>query len=491
MSADLVHPGHLNILTKAAELGEVTVGLLTDEAIASYKRLPYMSYAERETVISAIKGVSRVVPQTTLDYTPNLQRLKPDYVVHGDDWREGVQQQTRQRVIDTLHAWGGQLVEIPYTQGVSSTRLHKAMHGGDKSQKYAGLQHNPLETYRKAEVGESIDAARKRDAITFWQKHAEQFQSRICPACGCSEANPLPHYTDRYPVAQCTRCTLVYVAVAFDADLLHEYYQHAENIQLLNRFYAERPDNNLVSQSRLDKVAALLPEGDQTIRVLEIGCGHGAFLSALQAAHPAKIFALYGIDPNAECTASARSRGITVHEGLADTEAAAPFFAPGQYDLVLCFELLEHLAQPGCLLQQIYRALAIGGRLVISTPNIEGMGCVVADYNQNHNITHGIAPPMHLQGFSRVSLGILASRIGFAIEALEGKGAFDTYSLVRLAGRNSLHPLLAQSFADIYQPQADWSRLSCDLQVLVNALNASSALTAVLRKDIKDREDSL
>ncbi|MBV6447019.1 phosphoenolpyruvate mutase [Nitrosomonas sp.] len=127
MSADLVHPGHLNILTKAAELGEVTVGLLTDEAIASYKRLPYMSYAERETVISAIKGVSRVVPQTTLDYTPNLQRLKPDYVVHGDDWREGYLRATRQQVIYTLREWGGELVEFPYTQGISSTRLHAAM----------------------------------------------------------------------------------------------------------------------------------------------------------------------------------------------------------------------------------------------------------------------------------------------------------------------------------------------------------------------------
>lgn len=127
MSADLVHPGHMNILKKAAELGEVTVGLLTDEAIASYKRLPFMSYQERYEVISAIKGVCEVVPQTTLDYTANLIQLRPDYVVHGDDWREGIQSQTRQKVIDTLAAWGGQLVEIPYTQGISSTRLNQAV----------------------------------------------------------------------------------------------------------------------------------------------------------------------------------------------------------------------------------------------------------------------------------------------------------------------------------------------------------------------------
>jgi phosphoenolpyruvate phosphomutase len=73
MSADLVHPGHLNIIRKAAELGEVTIGLLTDKAIASYKRLPYMAFDQRQEVIQNIKGVSQVVPQETLDYVPNLR----------------------------------------------------------------------------------------------------------------------------------------------------------------------------------------------------------------------------------------------------------------------------------------------------------------------------------------------------------------------------------------------------------------------------------
>lgn len=127
MSADLVHPGHLNVIKKARELGEVTVGLLTDEAIASYKRVPYMTFDQRREVIESIKGVSRVVAQTTLDYVPNLEQLKPDYVVHGDDWKEGVQQKVRQRVIDALAQWGGELVEVPYTRGISSSGLQKAM----------------------------------------------------------------------------------------------------------------------------------------------------------------------------------------------------------------------------------------------------------------------------------------------------------------------------------------------------------------------------
>lgn len=127
MSADIVHPGHVNILKHAKELGEVIVGLLTDEAIASYKRAPLMTYEEREAVVAVLDGVSRVVPQATLDYRENLRRLRPDYVVHGDDWRKGVQSKTRQQVVEALAEWGGQLVEVPYTPGISSTRVHQAI----------------------------------------------------------------------------------------------------------------------------------------------------------------------------------------------------------------------------------------------------------------------------------------------------------------------------------------------------------------------------
>lgn len=127
MSADLVHPGHLNVIRKASELGEVTVGLLTDKAIASYKRLPYMAYEQRRQVVESLKGVKRVVPQETLDYVPNLRAHKPDYVVHGDDWREGVQRKTREAVIEALEEWGGELVEVSYTDGISSTQLNKAI----------------------------------------------------------------------------------------------------------------------------------------------------------------------------------------------------------------------------------------------------------------------------------------------------------------------------------------------------------------------------
>ena len=125
MSADMIHPGHLNILNEAAKLGRVVVGVLTDAAIASYKRLPYLNYEQRSEIVASLKTVDEVIEQSTLDYVPNLEKIRPDFVVHGDDWKNGVQAETRQRVIDCLAQWGGQVIDIAYTQGISSTLLNQ------------------------------------------------------------------------------------------------------------------------------------------------------------------------------------------------------------------------------------------------------------------------------------------------------------------------------------------------------------------------------
>jgi phosphoenolpyruvate phosphomutase / 2-hydroxyethylphosphonate cytidylyltransferase len=127
MSADLIHPGHLNIIKEASKYGEVVVGLLNDQAIASYKRLPFMSFEHRREVVKNLKNVHSVIEQDTLDYSINLEKIKPDFVVHGDDWKEGIQRETREKVINTLEKWGGKLIEVPYTEGISSTSLQKAI----------------------------------------------------------------------------------------------------------------------------------------------------------------------------------------------------------------------------------------------------------------------------------------------------------------------------------------------------------------------------
>ena len=109
LSVDFLHEGHLNILKTAAKYGQVIVGLLTDKAIASYKSLPVLDFEKRKVIVKNIKNVHKIIPQDTLDYTKNLKVIKPDYVVHGDDWKKGFQK-IRANVIRTLKSWSESLL---------------------------------------------------------------------------------------------------------------------------------------------------------------------------------------------------------------------------------------------------------------------------------------------------------------------------------------------------------------------------------------------
>ena len=125
MTADIMHPGLINIINEATKFGDVIVGLLTDKAIAEHKRLPYLTYEQRKKIVENIKGVSKVVPQEEWSYINNLKRLKPDYIIHGDDWKTGVLCEIREQVYDVMNKQGGTVIEIPYTQGINSSSLNR------------------------------------------------------------------------------------------------------------------------------------------------------------------------------------------------------------------------------------------------------------------------------------------------------------------------------------------------------------------------------
>lgn len=125
-STDIIHGGHIEIIKKAAELGEVTVGVLTDDVVANYKRFPLLSCKERMSIMENIVGVHQVVEQTTLSYVPNIREYKPDYVVHGDDWQSGFQKKIREEVIEVLKEYGGELVEFPYSKNKSYDLIEKS-----------------------------------------------------------------------------------------------------------------------------------------------------------------------------------------------------------------------------------------------------------------------------------------------------------------------------------------------------------------------------
>lgn len=123
MAGDIIHHGHINLLTEASKYGKVIVGLLNDSAIESYKRKPINAFIYRKIVIENIKLVSEVVEQTTLDYRPNLRKYKPEFVVHGDDWLKGPQKHVRLQIQEQIKEWDGQIIDVPYTKYISTTDI--------------------------------------------------------------------------------------------------------------------------------------------------------------------------------------------------------------------------------------------------------------------------------------------------------------------------------------------------------------------------------
>lgn len=126
-STDVVHSGHIAIINRARKLGKLIVGVLSDEAVCSYKRFPLVPYEERKTLFENISGVYQVVRQDTLSYRENLERYHPDYVVHGDDWKEGFQKPLRDEVMKILAGYGGRLVEYPYAREEKYRALEERM----------------------------------------------------------------------------------------------------------------------------------------------------------------------------------------------------------------------------------------------------------------------------------------------------------------------------------------------------------------------------
>lgn len=124
-STDILHGGHIAIIKKASRLGKLVIGVLSDEAVSSYKRFPLIPFSERKIMFENVVGVHSVVEQKTLQYRENLLKIKPEIVVHGDDWKQGIQKSIREDVIHTLNQYGGRLVEFPYSNDKKYIELEK------------------------------------------------------------------------------------------------------------------------------------------------------------------------------------------------------------------------------------------------------------------------------------------------------------------------------------------------------------------------------
>ncbi len=123
LAVDILHSAHINILKKAKKFGKVIVGLLTDSAISEYKKFPLINYKERYRTLAGIKFVDEIVEQKNWDYSENIKRYKPNFFIHGDDWKTGIQKNQRKKVIQALKKINGKLIEVPFSKNISSSEI--------------------------------------------------------------------------------------------------------------------------------------------------------------------------------------------------------------------------------------------------------------------------------------------------------------------------------------------------------------------------------
>ena len=114
-TTDVIHEGHLNIIREAQKYGEVCVGVLADEVLVRFNRFPLLEQDARVQLIEKLDGVSRVVIQKDVMYQDVIESLHPDYIVHGDNWKEGPMQAIRENVAKLLAEYGGEIIDVPYT----------------------------------------------------------------------------------------------------------------------------------------------------------------------------------------------------------------------------------------------------------------------------------------------------------------------------------------------------------------------------------------
>jgi len=126
LSSNVIYNSHEKIIKKASKIGNLTIGLLTDNAIIKYKTLPHLTYDERKEELNKYKKyITNIIPQEELDYSKNLKKIKPDYVIHGDDWKKGIQKKTRNKIIKLLKKWSGKLIEVPYDYNFPKYKVEK------------------------------------------------------------------------------------------------------------------------------------------------------------------------------------------------------------------------------------------------------------------------------------------------------------------------------------------------------------------------------
>ena len=338
---------------------------------------------------------------------------------------------------------------------------------------------------RTLEEAERIFAARISDARMIWKKYNATFVNRVCPICGSAASEPADSFYDTFTVEICIICNTPFVNPAPGEEALQYYYQNGTSIKIVNQLLKKRSKDNkhFIVDDRLKVVLdqiALIKPGYQALNILEIGCNQGSFLSNLRLKllqrYPLYKFNLTGIDIDKEALSLNNDPDITLLQESAESLTNKLQWLD-HFDLIICFELIEHLVDPSDFMNNVRKILKNEGTLILTTPNYEGLEIKAASYNNYRLLSHTVFPPFHLNSFSTFNFTHFSLRNRFAIVRIETPGKLDV-DLVSLYSRNS--STVEEVFCEIDlldEKMKGW------LQALITKLKVSSNMLVVLKKN--------
>lgn len=336
-----------------------------------------------------------------------------------------------------------------------------------------------LKQNRTREQAQAIYAQRLADARLVFDLFGSEFVSRPCPVCGHEDYTETDPFDERYRVARCDRCTALYVNPAPGSDALNYYYNECEcNAQLGALLRARASSGNIILSERgalvielIERLLATKPR----LRVLEVGCNSGAFLQELSNSFAERgltgCVTMEGIDIDENAIAHPVCEASMLMVGTAESLATG---AIEPYDLILHFELIEHLVDPFGFMVAVNDLLVPGGICHFHTPNADGFDNSALGYNDFRPLAHGIFPPMHLQAFTPRNMVHFALRAGFLQESCETPGNFDVDIVRQFSGE-----LGKEEFGWI--DRFDEGQLAI-VQRWLRHLRASSHMAVTLRK---------
>ena len=344
---------------------------------------------------------------------------------------------------------------------------------------------NDLKHYSFSELNRSVEEAkelchlRQKDAITIFNKHSHHFIPRNCPICNGEEHKEEVPFLSLYSISHCEHCNSNYVNPAPNIEAIEDYYLNGECNKMMQSIYKKRAQN---SQSKIldDRVREIVnlynteKTTKDTFSILEIGCGTGVFLKKLKD-HFFNLgmldhVSLHGIDIDANA--------IELNEDLELNLEAVPiekFNKTGrQYDLIIHFELIEHLADPREFMRICSSLLKKKGKMLFTTPNASGIEMTAMPYNGFRPTAHAIYPPMHLNAFSTENISLFLYQMAYKLKKISTPGKLDMDMIA--IGADTIQDSFYRSFDQLSEREMAIS------QELLKRSNSSSHMLVVAEK---------